>query len=162
MARFAAFLLSALSVANVVVSLGQNATIAFDDAPGRLLLGDKSTAVRIIVDDTDWKGVKRVAQDLAHDFGRVTGINGSATAVGTSCLAKGLGNGTADGGVIIAGTLGKSKLIDDLVSAGKVNVGAVKGYWEAFSSQIVISPCLGVDKALVIAGELQSLVSPGN
>lgn len=155
MARLATLLVTVLAAVKAVAAIGQNATIGFEAAPGRYLLGDKSSAVKVLVDSSDWKGVKKVAKDLATDFGRVTGLNGTATAGGASCLPRS-SNGTASGGIIIAGTIGKSKLIDSLISAGKLDVAAIKGQWEAFTSQLVGSPVAGVEKALVIAGEWKS------
>ena len=152
MARIASLLVTVLVTVNAVAAIGQNATIAFEPSTGSYLLGDKSSAVRVLVDGSDWKGVKKVAKDLATDFGRVTGLNGTATAGGASCLPRS-SNGTAAAGIIIAGTIGKSKLIDNLISAGKIDVTAIQGQWEAFTSQIVSSPVAGVEKALVIAGE---------
>lgn len=54
--------------------------------------------------------------------------------------------------MIIAGTIGNSRVIDGLVSAGLIDVSAVKGQWEAFTSQIVRNPVPGCSNALVIAG----------
>jgi len=48
--------------------------------------------------------------------------------------------------------VGKSKIIDDLVKAGKIDVSEIKGKWEAFVSTLVQSPVEGCAKALVIAG----------
>jgi hypothetical protein len=56
------------------------------------------------------------------------------------------------GPVIIAGTIGKSTLIDSLVSAGKIEVSSIKGQWEAFETQILANPISGLASALVIAG----------
>jgi hypothetical protein len=54
--------------------------------------------------------------------------------------------------VIIAGTIGKSDVIDSIIASKKLNVAAIKGRWESFISEVVTSPLPGVDKALVIAG----------
>jgi len=54
--------------------------------------------------------------------------------------------------VIIAGTIGKSEVIDTLISSGKLDVTSTKGQWESFISQVITSPLPGIDKALVIAG----------
>jgi Glycosyl hydrolase family 115 len=54
--------------------------------------------------------------------------------------------------VIIAGTVGHSQVIDDLISAGKINVTAVQGQWESFVSQLISNPIPGCSQALVIAG----------
>jgi Glycosyl hydrolase family 115 len=54
--------------------------------------------------------------------------------------------------VIIAGTVGKSDVINSLISSGKLDVSAIQGNWESFISQVIKSPLPGVDQALVIAG----------
>jgi hypothetical protein len=54
--------------------------------------------------------------------------------------------------VIIAGTVGHSKLVDDLISSGKLGVSKIKGKWESFVTQIVESPIRGCPQAVVIAG----------
>lgn len=54
--------------------------------------------------------------------------------------------------MIIAGTIGKSDVINTLVSSHKLDISSVKGHWESFISQVIEQPLPGVDKALVIAG----------
>uniref|UniRef100_L7JPV2 Gylcosyl hydrolase 115 C-terminal domain-containing protein n=1 Tax=Pyricularia oryzae (strain P131) TaxID=1143193 RepID=L7JPV2_PYRO1 len=54
--------------------------------------------------------------------------------------------------VIIVGTIGRSNIIDNLVSSNKVDVSEIEGKWEAFVSQVVAEPIPGVARALVIAG----------
>lgn len=54
--------------------------------------------------------------------------------------------------VIIAGTIGHSEVIDKLVSSRAIDVSAVQGKWESFTSQVVKNPVPGCPKALVIAG----------
>lgn len=54
--------------------------------------------------------------------------------------------------VIIAGTIGNSSVIDALVSAGKLDVAAIEGQWESFTTQLVEEPVPGCPKAVVIAG----------
>jgi hypothetical protein len=54
--------------------------------------------------------------------------------------------------VIIAGTIGKSDIITQLISSGKVDVSAIEGQWESFISEVIANPLPGVDEALVIAG----------
>jgi hypothetical protein len=58
----------------------------------------------------------------------------------------------ADATVIIAGTIGHSQVIDDLISAGRINVTEIKGQWESFMSQVIREPIPGCSRALVIAG----------
>jgi len=54
--------------------------------------------------------------------------------------------------VIVAGTVGRSPVIQRLAAAGKIDVKDIEGKWEAFFVQTVEKPFPGVDKALVIAG----------
>ena len=53
---------------------------------------------------------------------------------------------------IIAGTIGGNKYIDALVEAGKLDVGDVKGKWEAYGIQVLDNPMEGVESALVVFG----------
>ncbi|KAF8443466.1 hypothetical protein BDZ91DRAFT_803893 [Kalaharituber pfeilii] len=53
---------------------------------------------------------------------------------------------------ILAGTIGKSKLIDDLITQKKISVEKTKGKWEAFQTQVVKNPFPGIDAAFAIAG----------
>lgn len=151
-----------------VSALGQNATIAFNTSMGGLMLGSRSASAKIMVDGADWPGVLRVADDLAADFGRVTGVNGSVMVNGTVSgnasaiynitgranfnTATSYGLPSGGGGVIIAGTIGRSSLIQALVDAGKMDPTAIVGQWESFISTVVSSPMPGVASALVIAG----------
>jgi hypothetical protein len=54
--------------------------------------------------------------------------------------------------IIIAGTIGQSVFLDELVSAGKLDVSTVQGKWESYTSQVVQNPTSGIPWALVIAG----------
>ncbi len=53
---------------------------------------------------------------------------------------------------MIAGTVGKSGLIDGLVKSGKIKVSGIAGKWESFIIAVVNRPLPGVGRALVIAG----------
>ncbi|MCX6221419.1 MAG: glycosyl hydrolase 115 family protein [Bacteroidia bacterium] len=54
--------------------------------------------------------------------------------------------------LVIAGTLGRSKLIDQLVSDKKIDLSLLNGKWEQFIIQVVENPFPGIERALVIAG----------
>ncbi|KAH6674811.1 hypothetical protein B0J14DRAFT_509929, partial [Halenospora varia] len=121
-----------------VLGIGQAPTISFTN--GALQLAGSSTPATILVSSDDWPGVSRAATDLSGDFGRVTGKNLTIAA------------SAASGPAIIVGTIGKSKLIDSLISSGKIEVSKINGKWESFQSQVVANPVSGVEKALVVAG----------
>ena len=92
-------------------------------------------AATIYVDPDDWKGVIRTANDLSEDIRKVSGAK-PAIIENTRHPAK---------GSIIVGTIGKSKIIDQLMASKKINVSGVKGQWESFIIQTV-------DGNLVVAG----------
>jgi hypothetical protein len=98
--------------------------------------------VDIYVDSADHPAVLRVAGDLSADVERVSGLLPSVE------------NSVADLSpqAILVGTLGKSPVIDALVSEGKLDVSGVTGKWESFVVQAVDDPIAGVSRALVIAG----------
>lgn len=89
----------------------------------------------IYVDDSDWKGVIRAANDLADDVRKVSGIK-SEVVEKTAYPSK---------GVILIGTIGKSKIIDQLIADKKIDVSEIKGQWESFVIQTV-------DGNLIVAG----------
>jgi hypothetical protein len=99
-------------------------------------------AVDIYVDSADYPGVVRVVADLRDDVERVSGVKPSikSSLEGISSQA------------ILVGTLGKSPIIDKLVSDGKLDVDGVSGKWESFVVQAVNDPVAGVSRGLVIAG----------
>ncbi|KAF2755146.1 hypothetical protein EJ05DRAFT_503454 [Pseudovirgaria hyperparasitica] len=145
-------LFTALLPLQKVLAIGQNATISFDDTSDSIKLASRYEYVQIAIDGADWPGVIRAAKDLAVDFGRVTGTNGTVSLIGGSNSTD---HGTPIGlnaGMIIAGTIGNSPTIDSMIESGMVNVSKIQGQWEAFVSTIVPSPMPGVHEALVIAG----------
>lgn len=91
---------------------------------------------------TEYKQVVRAATDLQNDIKAVTG----ASAVLTADKTK------AGKTAVIAGTVGHSDIIDELVSSGRIDVSDITGKWEAFTIKIVENPFAGCDSALVVAG----------
>ncbi|KAF9883989.1 hypothetical protein FE257_002430 [Aspergillus nanangensis] len=128
-------------------ALGQESTVTFNGGKGSIKLGGRGYHGAILLDNDDWPGVIRAAGDLAADFGRVTGTNL------TRHLLKGtVAEGTNSKKVIIAGTIGQSRLISTLAEDGKIDLNSTEGKWEAFQSDVVKNPIEGVSEALVISG----------
>lgn len=173
MGKLSKLVLSVLSIAIfssdvAATNFGGKKTIEFKPGNGSLLLGSSSSSVNVLLDGADWPGVLRAAHDLAVDFGRVTGINGSVTAHGKGTKSadaifnvtgispdwsvSGKQNATGTG-TIIAGTIGNSSLIDALVKSGKIDISEIEGKWEAYISTVVKNPTNGTSEALVVAGE---------
>lgn len=98
----------------------------------------------IYYDGSDFKVVAITAGMLADDIERVTGLRRIPEAVSSL-------DDIPDGASVVAGTLGKSALINDLVEQGLLDIGAIKGKWESFIVKTVRHPSNGAP-ILVIAG----------
>ena len=92
-------------------------------------------ATSIYVDSADWKGVIRAANDLSDDVRKVSELK--------SEVIK--SSGYPHKGAILIGTIGKSKIIDQLIADKKIDVSEIKGHWESFIIQTV-------DGNLIVAG----------
>ena len=128
--RFLAALLVLLAAAPALACAGP-ATIC--DRAGALALIQSGRPGAVRVDPADDPGVLRAAASLRGDLDEV--------------------GGGARGPVrVIAGTIGRSPLIDRLIRAHRLDLSGVAGRWEAYLWQVVDRPAPGVDRALVIAG----------
>jgi hypothetical protein len=94
----------------------------------------------IMYDEADYIVIKKTADLLAKDIEAVTGNRPSVI------IQK------AQGSVILLGTLGKNKLIDQLVSNDKLDISGIKGGWEQFTIRRLQNPLPGIRQALIIAG----------
>ncbi|MGI5149374.1 glycosyl hydrolase 115 family protein [Plantactinospora sp. CA-294935] len=136
--------------AATVVATSQQASaadgeyISFEPVSGGFAVAGDGKAAPLVVDGGDYAGVVRVVNDLRSDVQKVTGVQPA------------LSNTTpTNGEAVLVGTIGKSRLIDGLVSGGKLDVSTVRGKWETSLQQVVDNPLPGVSKALVIAGSDQ-------
>jgi len=109
---------------------------------GKFTLVENGVPSAILVGENDYAGVIKIAGLFQKDLSRVSGQEASLT----------LGNKSISNNVIIAGTLGKSELIDNLAASGKIDMTSLKGTWEKFIIIPVKKPMDGVDNALIIAG----------
>ena len=105
-------------------------------------IADKDAVSPIYVDKSDFAGVLRAANDLQTDIQRVTG---KKPQISNSIQLD-------SEQVIVVGTLGKSRLIDSLLSSNKIDHADLKGKLESYVIQTVDNPFNGIKKALVIAG----------
>ena len=101
-------------------------------------------------------GTTTFVYDAANDH-EVVGIAANAVAGDIDIITGQRPNvvtslGDAGSTPVIAGTIGRSTIIDALISAGKLDVSAISGKWEAYSLQVIIKPQDGIQTALVIAG----------
>jgi hypothetical protein len=99
------------------------------------------TTTSLRYDTSDYKGVVRAIGDLQSDIDSVTGVKPKLITSDASSNYE-----------IVIGTLSKSKLIDKLVSSGKLDAKDLKGKWESFVITTIKNPKPGVRQYLVVAG----------
>jgi hypothetical protein len=137
MKRKKIFILSALFCVHIMAAYNTEKFVFTTPVEqGYFPLAENGQPLSVTTDEGDYKGVLRAAAHLRQDLRSVTG------------------NAPAKGGrnTIIAGTAGKSQLIDKLISEGKISTGELSGKREKYIITIVSNPAEGIDKALVIAG----------
>ncbi|MEV0618879.1 glycosyl hydrolase 115 family protein [Nonomuraea sp. NPDC050404] len=147
-------------------------------APAGFTIFNGRTTAPILIDPSyggdhggrDYTQVRRAVQDLRQDVAMVTGaidpgevqsLFADDEAAKQARLAEAdqrrlpalLTEAAGQKSAIIVGQLGRSRLIDGIVAAGKFDEAAgIKGKWEAYATKTVRNPLPGVGSALVIAG----------
>ncbi len=109
---------------------------------GSFPLATNGKVASILMSDNDFAGVKRVVGHLKKDIKSVTNISPNSFEEGLQ----------EEDYVVIIGTLGKSTIINQLVSNGKIDKTQLEGKREKFITQVIDNPFAGIKKALVIAG----------
>jgi hypothetical protein len=141
--KFIAVFLSLVAAAGSAFAVGGESYVEFSAKPDSVRLATSAgVAAPILVDSRDFPGVIRAAGDLRDDIGRVTGFSPK--------LVSDENSPSPD--VVIVGTLGKNRLLDELARSGRINAENIKDRWESFLVQTVENPLPGVRRALVIAG----------
>jgi len=121
---------------------GDKIYISTNNGNGYFPLAVKGKAVPIYTAGTDYPGVIIASKSLQADIKKVTG-DSALLLTGHTTQAK---------NIILIGTLGKSELIDRLISEKKLNISNIKGKWEAHITQVIDDPFPGVKQALIIVG----------
>jgi len=106
---------------------------------GNFTLIENGTPISLTYDECDYEGVKIAVRNLRQDFGRVCG------------KMPGYGASRGASRAVIIGSI-DTKLIQDLVSAGKLDVSSIQGKRETYIMATVESPNRSTREALVIAG----------
>ncbi len=104
------------------------------------IVGTGGNAV-FIVDANDAEVVTTVSNCVIKDIKTITGKQ------------LGIRNNVREGDLpIIAGTIGQSAILDNLIANEKVDTTGLTGVWEAYSLQLVQNPTENISQALVIMG----------
>jgi len=116
--------------------------VARHRAEGMFTLSASGKSAPLLISTEDWPGVIRAFRDLQTDIGKVTGAEQKMFFDKPPRKKE----------IVIAGTIGKSPLIEKLINTGKIKVDDISEKWECYLIQTVTDPFPGVKKALVIAG----------
>ncbi|MGH7574462.1 MAG: glycosyl hydrolase 115 family protein [Longimicrobiales bacterium] len=108
-------------------------------------LADRGGAATVWYDSADANVVGVAARDFAVDVERVTGVK-PAVATGPEALTA---------RAVLVGTLGSSRLIDEVVRRGQLDVRELRGKWETFLIATVNDPLPDLSRALVVVGSDQ-------
>jgi hypothetical protein len=136
------FLLAFLGTVAHGYALGQPQYVQSAARPGSFPIVQGRVAATVYADTNDYAGVVRAATDLQADIARVTACQPAVVHTQEALGAN----------AIIVGTIGKSRLIDQLIRDGKINAAPIVGKRESFLIQVVPQPLPGVASGLVIAG----------
>ncbi|HTN22261.1 MAG TPA: glycosyl hydrolase 115 family protein [Pelobium sp.] len=120
-----------------------NYYISFKNVSGAFPLVQNGKVANLVISDNDWAGVARAFKDFNKDIKAVSGLQ--ADLLGEIPQKS-------DGLLVIAGTIGHNRLIDELIKKKKIDASEVSGKWESTLIQVIENPYKGIKKALVIAG----------
>ncbi len=105
-------------------------------------LVDESGCIPIIVEAQAYEGVYKIAEKSASDFELVSGKKPEINRT----ILKGQTQ------VILYATIGRSKLLDELIQTNKICLNPLIGQRETYGMYVLEQPWDGVDQALIIAG----------
>lgn len=131
-----------LCASSASFALGEKSYINTSAKSGDFTLATPTQTATLYVDSRDYPGVQRAVKNLQVDIEKV-----SAQKPQLLQTAADLQHST-----VIIGTLGRSQLIDDLVTQKKINISGIKDQWDAYQISIVQNPTPKIKQALVIVG----------
>ncbi|WP_346860584.1 glycosyl hydrolase 115 family protein [uncultured Draconibacterium sp.] len=109
---------------------------------GSFTLFESDQLAPLVIDKNDFPGVNAVAGWFINDLELVSGQTANLVQMGLPQTKQ----------VVLAGSIGKNKWIDQLVAEGKLDVSDISGQLERSLTQVVENPFPGVEKALILAG----------
>lgn len=128
-----------------IVCTGQynnNQSVSTTKEVNSFTLFDTKSVAPLVIDQEDYPGVEMVSNWFINDLKLVSGKSG---AIYRNALPQ-------TNEIVLVGTLGKNRWIDQLVKAGKIDISDFEGQWERSLTQVIENPFPGIHKALVLAG----------
>jgi len=136
------FLILITSCSAAKKSTDNTSYISTDNEKGYFALSSSGKSAPLYLSSEDYSGVIKVAKLFQTDIEKVTDSRPEIFVDEVPGSKE----------IVIIGTLGKSKIIDELVNNKKIEVKDISGKRETFLIQIVDNPIPNIDRALVITG----------
>lgn len=136
------YILSTICLFPLILFAQADQFVSFSAKEDAFTLVKPFVAAPILIDNNIDSGILKAIVNLSVDIDKVTGV---------SPILK-VDKVSAEETVLLIGTIGKSKYIDDLVKNKKINASELQGKYEKYLIQTVQNPIEGVKEALVIAG----------
>jgi hypothetical protein len=133
-------------------AFGTEQFISYEKVKDAFTISAPGRSAPLLISSKEWPGVIRAFRDLQTDIGKVAAL--------TPELNCDKIPGSKE--IIIAGTIGKSELIDLFVKNKKINVENIQGKWETFVIQVIKKPFRGVKRALLTVGSDNARFSKTN
>ena len=131
-----------MSCSDTNLPLDTSSYISLKETEGSFALSSSGKSAPLHLSSEDYSGVIKVAKLFQTDIGKVTDSRPEIFLDEVPGAKE----------IVIIGTLGKSKIIDELVKNKKIDVKDITGKWETFRIQAVEKPLPNIDRALVIIG----------
>jgi len=127
-----------------VAALGvvERAFITSTETPGAMPWVTNGRAAPILLDQGEPAGVLRAVRNLGEDVARVTMQSPPIQSDWPAGLST----------AVVIGTIGRSRLIDELIAKKRIDVTNIQGHWEAYGVFLVPDPAPSITQALVIVG----------
>lgn len=106
------------------------------------MVSDSRQCIPILVEDTAYEGVRKIAHKAAGDMEMVIGKRPCITGV---CM-----EGARE--AVLFATVGRSSMLDRLEEAGKIDVSSIRGRREVYGIFYIEEPFAEMAKMMVIAG----------
>ncbi len=110
-----------------------------------LVSDEETTTIYIDPEGDDYDGIKLATKAFAKDIQLITG---QSPQILTQISEIQTGQGT----IVIAGSIGNNRIIDQLIDEEKIDVTDIEGKWESYKIQVLDNPTDDLDKAIVIVG----------
>ncbi len=134
------FAILLLTSSHTSMALGEKTWLA-TTARDNLALVNQQQAIDIVIDSKELPGILRAAKHLQSDIQKVTGKQPAIQH-----------HVNQQQQLVLVGTLGQSRIIEQLVADKKIDVSQILNRWDGFQVTVVDNPFADTERALVIVG----------